>query len=288
MRQRSQWGVMMAGAKSAEAFRTISEAASELDVPQHVLRHWEEVFGQIRPMRRAGGRRYYRPIDLDVLRGVRALLHDQGYTTKGVQKIFKENGVKYVAEIGRLAAAGEPIEIRPVINDPAPEENGHAHHARNVKGANGSGNGHDDDGSGSLNGGRTGSLSGSASGGSANGHQSPATPDQGPGNAPNQHEADQVQPNRGQNAHANGARLSGDGFDKAALRAALGDLLQRLEKVEAALDDTALALDAIAPPDDDEDDRPDHASSDHASSDHANDHADGGTDTGVHARGEDD
>lgn len=109
----------MALAKAAEAFRTISEASSELDVPQHVLRHWEEVFGQIRPMRRAGGRRYYRPIDIDVLRGVRALLYSQRYTTKGVQKIFRDNGVKYVAELGRMAAAGQPIELRPLVNEEA-------------------------------------------------------------------------------------------------------------------------------------------------------------------------
>ncbi len=104
-------------AKSAEAFRTISEAADELDVPQHVLRHWEEVFGQVRPMRRAGGRRYYRPLDIDLLRGIRALLYDQRYTTKGVQKIFKEEGVKYVSELGRRAAAGESVEVRPVLPD---------------------------------------------------------------------------------------------------------------------------------------------------------------------------
>lgn len=109
----------MALAKAAEAFRTISEAASELDVPQHVLRHWEEVFGQIRPMRRAGGRRYYRPVDLDVLRGVRTLLYGQRYTTKGVQKIFRDNGVKYVAEIGRMSAAGQTIELRPLLNEEA-------------------------------------------------------------------------------------------------------------------------------------------------------------------------
>jgi len=107
----------MAVAKAAEAFRTISEASSELDVPQHVLRHWEEVFGQIRPMRRAGGRRYYRPVDIDVLRGVRELLYRQRYTTKGVQKIFRDNGVKYVAELGRMAAAGQEIEIRPLLNE---------------------------------------------------------------------------------------------------------------------------------------------------------------------------
>ncbi len=109
----------MALAKSAEAFRTISEASLELDVPQHVLRHWEDAFGQIRPMRRAGGRRYYRPVDLDVLRGVRALLYEARYSTKGVQKIFRDRGVKYVAELGRLAAAGQPLSIAPVINDDA-------------------------------------------------------------------------------------------------------------------------------------------------------------------------
>ena len=104
-------------AKSAEAFRTISEAAEELDVPQHVLRHWEEVFGQVRPMRRAGGRRYYRPLDLDLLRGIRVLLYEQRYTTKGVQKIFKDEGIKYISELCRRAAAGEPVDIRPVLED---------------------------------------------------------------------------------------------------------------------------------------------------------------------------
>lgn len=107
----------MALAKSQDAFRTISEASLELDVPQHVLRHWEDAFGQIRPMRRAGGRRYYRPIDLDVLRGVRALLYDARYSTRGVQKIFRDHGVKYVAELGRLAAAGQPLNIAPVVQD---------------------------------------------------------------------------------------------------------------------------------------------------------------------------
>lgn len=122
-------------AKSAEAFRTISEAANELDVPQHVLRHWEEVFGQVRPMRRAGGRRYYRPLDIDLLRGVRVLLYDQRYTTKGVQKIFKDEGVRYVSELGRRAAAGQVIDIRPVIAEEAvtetaaPLANGAAEHA---------------------------------------------------------------------------------------------------------------------------------------------------------------
>jgi DNA-binding transcriptional MerR regulator len=87
--------------KGPEAFRTISEAAEELGVPQHVLRFWETKFSFIRPMKRAGGRRFYRPQDLAVLKGVRVLLHDDGYTIKGVQRLHKELGVK------RLLAAGD-------------------------------------------------------------------------------------------------------------------------------------------------------------------------------------
>lgn len=86
--------------KSPEAFRTISEAAGELGVPQHVLRFWETKFSFIRPMKRAGGRRFYRRQDIEVLRGVRALLHDEGYTIKGVQRLHKEQGT------GRLVSAG--------------------------------------------------------------------------------------------------------------------------------------------------------------------------------------
>lgn len=87
--------------KSPDAFRTISEVASELDVPQHVLRFWESKFTQIRPLKRGGGRRYYRPEDVDLLRGVRALLYSDGYTIKGVQKVFREQGVKFVSETGK-------------------------------------------------------------------------------------------------------------------------------------------------------------------------------------------
>jgi len=87
--------------KSPSAFRTISEASDELQVAQHVLRHWEEVFSPVRPMRRAGGRRLYRAQDIDLLRGIRRLLHDEGYTTKGVQKILKADGVDHVIAIGR-------------------------------------------------------------------------------------------------------------------------------------------------------------------------------------------
>ncbi len=87
--------------KSPDAFRTISEAAEELKVPQHVLRFWETRFTQIKPMKRAGGRRYYRPADVELLKGIRSLLYSEGYTIRGVQKILKEDGVAYVAGVGR-------------------------------------------------------------------------------------------------------------------------------------------------------------------------------------------
>lgn len=96
-------------AKSAEAFRTISEVAAELDVPQHVLRFWESKFSQIKPMKRAGGRRYYRPADIDLLRGIRILLYSDGYTIKGVQKVLKEKGLRFVAEIGQ--SGNSSVEI---------------------------------------------------------------------------------------------------------------------------------------------------------------------------------
>src|SRR5919205_1047728 len=82
--------------KSPDAFRTISEVAQDLDVPQHVLRFWETRFGQIKPMKRGGGRRYYRPDDVDLLRGIRHLLYGEGYTIRGVQRMLKDQGVKFV------------------------------------------------------------------------------------------------------------------------------------------------------------------------------------------------
>ncbi len=87
--------------KSADAFRTISEVADDLAIPKHVLRFWEVKFSQIKPMKRGGGRRYYRPTDLELLRGIRHLLHREGYTIKGVQKILREQGVDAVKEFSK-------------------------------------------------------------------------------------------------------------------------------------------------------------------------------------------
>ena len=80
-----------AGGKSADAFRTISEVSDELEVPQHVLRFWESKFGQVKPLKRGGGRRYYRPNDIELLRRIRDLLYREGYTIKGVQKLLRES-----------------------------------------------------------------------------------------------------------------------------------------------------------------------------------------------------
>jgi DNA-binding transcriptional MerR regulator len=97
--------------KAAEAFRTISEVSADLDVPKHVLRFWEIKFPQIRPMKRGGGRRYYRPEDQQLLIGIRRLLHTEGYTIKGVQKILREQGVEGVKRAGGGAKAAEPRSI---------------------------------------------------------------------------------------------------------------------------------------------------------------------------------
>jgi DNA-binding transcriptional MerR regulator len=91
--------------KSPDAFRTISEAAQELNLPQHVLRFWETRFSTIKPLKRGGGRRYYRPEDVLLLKGIRHLLYDQGFTIKGVQRIIKEQGARYVVGVGE----GRPV-----------------------------------------------------------------------------------------------------------------------------------------------------------------------------------
>jgi DNA-binding transcriptional MerR regulator len=97
--------------KSASAFRTISEVASDLDIPAHVLRFWESKFAQVKPLKRGGGRRYYRPEDIELLRGIRELLYTDGYTIKGVQKLLKEGGVKQIL----AQQSGQPVS-------PPPEE----------------------------------------------------------------------------------------------------------------------------------------------------------------------
>jgi DNA-binding transcriptional MerR regulator len=94
--------------KAAGAFRTISEVADDLEVPQHVLRFWETKFPQIKPMKRGGGRRYYRPEDVDLLRAIRGLLYDQGYTIKGVQKLMREGSLRLPGD-GTPAGATGPV-----------------------------------------------------------------------------------------------------------------------------------------------------------------------------------
>ena len=118
--------------KSPDAFRTISEVADDLDMPQHVLRFWETRFTQIKPLKRGGGRRYYRPDDVDLLKGLRRLLYGEGYTIKGVQRILKEQGARHVVAIGRgapVAKQNHEDEVAepdaaydaPPISRPAPQ-----------------------------------------------------------------------------------------------------------------------------------------------------------------------
>ncbi|MGH1350762.1 MAG: MerR family transcriptional regulator [Methyloligellaceae bacterium] len=105
--------------KMSEAFRNISEVATELDVPKHVLRFWEAKFVQLKPMKRGGGRRYYRPEDVELLKGIRHLLYSDGYTIRGVQKLLRENGVDYV----KSYSDGGPAEdaVQPAKTDKVAE-----------------------------------------------------------------------------------------------------------------------------------------------------------------------
>ena len=105
--------------KAPDAFRTISEAAQELDTAAHVLRFWETKFTQIRPLKRGGRRRYYRPEDLDLLRTIRDLLYVQGYTIKGVQRLFKEGQVE---EVLQQVGNAEAVEVKDAVPEPAPIE----------------------------------------------------------------------------------------------------------------------------------------------------------------------
>lgn len=102
--------------KSTQAFRTISEVADDLDLPQHVLRFWETKFKQISPMKRGGGRRYYRPEDVELLRAIKALLHFDGYTIKGVQKLLSSGG------LNSLSAASDTASTQETAVEPAPVE----------------------------------------------------------------------------------------------------------------------------------------------------------------------
>lgn len=110
----------MAVAKSPDAFRTISEAAEEVGAPQHVLRFWETKFAFVSPVKRAGGRRFYRPQDIAVLKGVKRLLHDEGLTIRGVERLHKDQGLKRIlgGEAESVSAIKAPAEARPTFATP--------------------------------------------------------------------------------------------------------------------------------------------------------------------------
>jgi DNA-binding transcriptional MerR regulator len=130
--------------KAPDAFRTISEVAEEIDVPQHVLRFWESRFTQIRPLKRGGGRRYYRPDDIDLLRGVRHLLYGEGYTIRGVQRILREEGLSFVQNVWRT---GVTLPANKLDDDEDPAESASALEEEDGEGAEGEeeGDGEDDE-----------------------------------------------------------------------------------------------------------------------------------------------
>ncbi len=107
--------------KAPDAFRTISEVAGEIDVPQHVRRVWESRFSHNRPMKRGGGRRYYRPDDVDLLRGIRHLLYGEGYTIRGVQRILREHGGAFVQNVWRVGAEPPPPPLEEDAREAAAE-----------------------------------------------------------------------------------------------------------------------------------------------------------------------
>ena len=104
--------------KGPDAFRTISEVAGDLSLPQHVLRFWETRFTQIKPLKRGGGRRYYRPDDVELLRGIRHLLYGEGYTIRGVQRILKEQGARFVIAAGHGEVVAPIQRGRDDVDDP--------------------------------------------------------------------------------------------------------------------------------------------------------------------------
>ena len=114
--------------KSPEAFRTISEVSRDLSLPQHVLRFWETKFTQIKPIKRGGGRRYYRPEDVDLLKGIKNLLYNDGYTIRGVQKVIKENGSKNI--LFSNSKANSKLEQKPFTDNENIYNSGHNVHTR--------------------------------------------------------------------------------------------------------------------------------------------------------------
>ncbi len=125
--------------KAPDAFRTISEVADDLDLPQHVLRFWESRFPQVRPMKRGGGRRYYRPEDIDLLRGIRHLLYGEGYTIRGVQRILREQGLRTVQSVGQGRAVTLPEPSREDGVEPEIEAGPRRQELENGRGAAGQG-----------------------------------------------------------------------------------------------------------------------------------------------------
>ncbi len=132
--------------KAPDAFRTISEVADELDLPQHVLRFWETRFREIKPMKRGGGRRYYRPDDVDLLRGIRHLLYGEGYTIRGVQRILRDQGPAFVQAVWQEGAPQPPhvaSDDEDMIEDTVSPDVEAAEEGRGLRGRLGSFIGHD-------------------------------------------------------------------------------------------------------------------------------------------------
>ncbi len=117
--------------KSPEAFRTISEVSKDLSLPQHVLRFWETKFVQIKPIKRGGGRRYYRPEDVKLLRGIKSLLYNDGYTIRGVQKVIKENGTRQLLDLNQKSNSF--TDDKKNINNPPNQNHLSQHNLSDVK-----------------------------------------------------------------------------------------------------------------------------------------------------------
>ena len=119
--------------KSSDALRTISEVATDLDIPKHVLRFWESKFTQIRPMKRGGGRRYYRPADIELLKAIRHLLYGEGFTIRGVQQIFKRDGIDYVKSFAATGETKATSNLSPQTEDTPSEKISNTHLKVSIK-----------------------------------------------------------------------------------------------------------------------------------------------------------